>query len=127
MKKTLLASSLMLLAAVGCQDKKPASMQSSVTDLTPTPVAPAYVAPTPVAVQPVSYETTTPSTSTPSYSSSSSTSSMGGTYTVKKGDTLYGIAKKKYNDGKQWQKIASANPGLSPSSLKVGQTITLPN
>lgn len=127
MKKTLLASSLMVLAAVGCQDKKPASMQSSVTDLTPTPVAPAYVAPTPVAVQPVSYETTTPSTSTPTYSSSSSTSSMGGTYTVKKGDTLYGIAKKKYNDGKQWQKIASANPGLSPSSLKVGQTITLPN
>jgi len=72
---------------------------------------------------------TTSSTATPSYSSTSSMtgSSIGGTYTVKKGDTLYGIAKKKYNDGKQWQKIASANPGLSPTSLKVGQTITLPN
>ncbi len=126
MKKTLIASSLMLLAAVGCQDKKPASMQSSVTDLTPTPAAPAYVAPTPIAVQPVSYDTTTTSsTSTPSYNSS--TASVGSTYTVKKGDTLYGIAKKKYNDGKQWQKIASANPGVSPSSLRVGQSITIPN
>jgi nucleoid-associated protein YgaU len=128
-KKTLIASSLMLLAAIGCQDKKPATMQSSVTDLTPTPVAPAYVAPAPVAVQPVSYDTTTTSsTATPSYSSTSSMSgTMGNSYTVKKGDTLYGIAKKKYNDGKQWQKIASANPGLSPASLRVGQTITLPN
>ena len=126
MKKILLVSSIALMAAVGCQEKKPA-MQSSVTDLTPTPVAPAYVAPAPVAVQPVSYDTTmTSNTATPSYSSSP-TGSIGGTYTVKKGDTLYGIAKKKYNDGKQWQKIASANPGLSPSTLKVGQTITLPN
>jgi len=124
-KKILLASSLMLIAAVGCQDKKPA-MTSSVTDLTPTPAAPAYVAPTPVAVQPISYDA--PATSTPSYSSTSSSASAmsGSTYTVKKGDTLYGIAKRKYNDGKQWNKIAAANPGLSPSSLKVGQTITLP-
>ena len=126
MKKILIASSLMLVAAVGCA-KKASSTTSSVTDLTPTPAAPAYIAPTPVAVQPVSYEAPA-ATVTPSYSSTpSSTSMMGNTYTVKKGDTLYGIAKKKYNDGKQWQKIASANPGLSPSSLKVGQTITLPN
>ncbi|CAN5532442.1 hypothetical protein BH10PLA1_BH10PLA1_12720 [soil metagenome] len=124
MKKILLASSLMLMAAVGCQDKKPA-MTSSVTDLTPTPAAPAYMAPTPVAVQPISYDA--PVSSTPSYTSTSTSTAMtGGTYTVKKGDTLYGIAKKKYNDGKQWNKIAAANPGLSPSSLKVGQTITLP-
>ncbi len=129
MKKLMMVSSMLLAAAVGCQDKK-ASMNSSVTDLSPTPAAPAYVAPTPVAVQPVTYDSSmTSTTATPSYASSSTmTSSItGSTYTVKKGDTLYGIAKKKYNDGKQWQKIASANPGLSPASLRVGQTITLPN
>ena len=51
---------------------------------------------------------------------------MGGTYKVKKGDTLFGIARAHYGDGKQWQKIAAANPGLSPQSLKVGQTINVP-
>jgi 5'-nucleotidase len=52
--------------------------------------------------------------------------SNGNSYTVQKGDTLYGIARQRYGDGKQWQKIASANPGVSPSSLKVGQTILIP-
>ena len=47
-------------------------------------------------------------------------------YTVQKGDTLWKIATTSYGDGKQWQKIASANPGLSPSTLKVGQTILIP-
>ena len=47
-------------------------------------------------------------------------------YQVKSGDTLYAIARNTYGDGKQWTRIASANPGLSPSSLKAGQTITLP-
>ena len=47
-------------------------------------------------------------------------------YKVKKGDTLFGIARSKYGDGKKWMQIASANPGLSPQSLKIGQTIVLP-
>ena len=44
----------------------------------------------------------------------------------RKGETLYGIAKKSYGDGKQWTKIAAANPGVTPQSLKVGQTIVIP-
>ncbi|HET6251851.1 MAG TPA: LysM peptidoglycan-binding domain-containing protein [Tepidisphaeraceae bacterium] len=47
-------------------------------------------------------------------------------YKVKKGDTLYGIARNEYGDGKKWTLIASANPGLSPQSLKTGQTIVIP-
>ena len=53
-------------------------------------------------------------------------SATGGTYTVQKGDTLWKIATTSYGDGKQWQRIASANPGVSPSTLKAGQTITIP-
>jgi nucleoid-associated protein YgaU len=49
-----------------------------------------------------------------------------GPYTVRKGDTLYAIARTKYGDGKQWQKIVAANPGLRPETLKVGQTINIP-
>ena len=47
-------------------------------------------------------------------------------YKVKKGDTLFRIAQAQYGNGKKWTLIASANPGLSPQSLKVGQTIALP-
>ena len=47
-------------------------------------------------------------------------------YKVKKGDTLYRIAKTEYGDGKKWTVIASANPGISPQSLKAGQTIVIP-
>ncbi|HWE50246.1 MAG TPA: LysM domain-containing protein [Bryobacteraceae bacterium] len=47
-------------------------------------------------------------------------------YKVKKGDTLYRIARTEYGDGKKWTLIASANPGLSPRTLKTGQTIVIP-
>lgn len=76
-------------------------------------------APTPVAPEPIVSSTPAPAvTSTPVSSS--------GSHVVKKGDTLYGIARKHYGDGKQWTKIASANPGVSPQSLRVGQTLVVP-
>jgi 5'-nucleotidase len=47
-------------------------------------------------------------------------------YTIKKGDTLFSIAKTSYGTGRDWQKIAAANPGVEPSKLKVGQQIVIP-
>jgi 5'-nucleotidase len=47
-------------------------------------------------------------------------------YRVVKGDTLFRIAKTRYGDGNRWQQIASANPGLTPASLKAGSTIIVP-
>jgi 5'-nucleotidase len=47
-------------------------------------------------------------------------------YRVQKGDTLFGIAKAQYGNGNRWQQIASANPGLTPASLKAGSTIVVP-
>lgn len=105
----------------GCSNKKTSSVprSESVADITPPPApAPTYQpAPQPVA-QPVVYD---------SINTSSGTGSVaGGSYTVKKGDTLYGIAKNRYGDGKAWTRIASANPGLKPETLKAGQTIVIP-
>lgn len=48
------------------------------------------------------------------------------THTIRKGDTLYSIARRHYGDGKQWQAIVAANPGLDPQKLPVGKTIVLP-
>lgn len=50
----------------------------------------------------------------------------GDAYKVKKGDTLYAIAKAQYGDGKKWERIAAANPGLTPGTLRAGQTLTIP-
>ena len=49
------------------------------------------------------------------------------TYTILDGDTLYEIAEEKLGSGLRWTEIQSANPGLDPSRLKVGQKIQLPS
>ena len=110
----LAALGLLVSIGTGCAKKPPAD--SSVTDVSaqPTPMSPEMTySPEPADA------TWTPDAGT-------AAPSAGGTYTVKKGDTLYGIARAHYGDGKQWQRIADANPGLSPSSLKAGQTISIP-
>jgi nucleoid-associated protein YgaU len=61
-----------------------------------------------------------------SSSTPASSAASGNSYTIKKGDTLWKIATQHYGDGKKWHQIADANPGLTPSALRVGQTITLP-
>lgn len=49
------------------------------------------------------------------------------THTVQSGDTLWGIAKKYYGDGNQYQKIVSANPGIkNPNLIYEGQVFTIP-
>jgi 5'-nucleotidase / UDP-sugar diphosphatase len=48
------------------------------------------------------------------------------THSVARGDTLYGLARQYYGDGKQWQRIADANPGINPSALRVGQALVIP-
>jgi 5'-nucleotidase len=105
--------------ATGCQNKPAGSADSNVTDLS-TQTASAAPAPTPVPVAQPVYD------STPTASVSSTPIGGTGSYTVKRGVTLYSIARTHYGSGKDWQKIAAANPGLSPNTLKAGQTITLP-
>ena len=120
MKRYALTIAALAAIAGGCQNKSAsanrAPLAPMVTDISPTPPAPVYVAPSqpiqPVAAAPIA--------------DSAPVASAGGTYTVQKGDTLYKLTREHYGDGKQWNKIAAANPGLSPSSLKVGQKIVIP-
>jgi 5'-nucleotidase len=98
-------------------------MNESVTEIaSPAPVQAYQPPPASQAPQQPVYETTT---QTPA-PQPTGVAIGGGTYTVKRGDTLYKIANQRYGDGKQWQRIVSANPGLDPAKLRVGQTIMLP-
>lgn len=52
------------------------------------------------------------------------------TYTVKKGDCLWALAKRFYGNGAEYMKIYNANPdvvkGRSPNILYVGEVLTIP-
>lgn len=50
------------------------------------------------------------------------------TYTVKKGDTLWGIAKTYYGNGARYTQIYDANKGIikNPNLIYVGQVFTIP-
>jgi 5'-nucleotidase len=113
------------LAAGSVMDVKP------VKTVRPTYSNPQFVTPpeeptaAPV-VTPVYASTPDPTPAPRPHKSAHSDLAVAGKYKVKKGDTLYRIAKTQYGDGKKWIQIASANPGVTPQSLKVGQMIVVP-
>ena len=47
------------------------------------------------------------------------------TYTVKKGDTLWGIATRFYGDGTRWRELASKNGVGDPRKLQIGKVLAL--
>ncbi len=47
------------------------------------------------------------------------------TYTVKKGDTLWGIACRFYGDGTKWGTLAAKNGVSDPRKLQIGTVLTL--
>ena len=137
MKNSLILLALVLtlgVGTIGCAKKNNAAataggVHGSVTDVNVAPIPPkepevSYAAPAapaePVFVEPTVTQTPAASANVPV------AGTAGGQYVVKKGDTMFSIAKQAYGNGNQWQKIAAANPGLTPSTLKAGRTITLP-
>jgi nucleoid-associated protein YgaU len=118
-----------MLVAVGCQNGKKSATNPSVMQLN-QPAAPvAYAPPSPVpapAAQPVVYDAPPPAPAVAQAAPEAAPAAGGKKYKVQKRDTLYSLAKSHYGSGKQFTKIVAANPGLSPETLKAGQTITIP-
>jgi len=50
----------------------------------------------------------------------------GSSYTVEKGDHLWGIAVRAYGDGYKWPEIAEANEIANPDQIEIGQELKLP-
>ncbi len=52
----------------------------------------------------------------------------GKTYVVRKGDTLYGLARRFYHDQSRWRDIYNANRAqlASPNQLRVGMKLVIP-
>jgi nucleoid-associated protein YgaU len=59
-------------------------------------------------------------------SAETSASASADTYTIVAGDSLHSVAARLYGDERQWRSIVTANPGLNPRRLHVGQVIKLP-
>ena len=127
--------------AAGCQaQRKPVSQQAarpSVLDVSGPPSAytasasqpTAYVQPVdaaPIGLPPADPPAIKPAKAPALKAPPAAPAATGQTYTVRKGDTLFHIAKDHYGDGKKWQQIAAANPGISPSALRVGQKLLMP-
>jgi nucleoid-associated protein YgaU len=126
-KKAFAIGMILTAAAVGCSNTGKKTANSTITEpLTPAPVAytpaPQPYTPAQPAAQPVVYD----SAPAPMQASAAPAVTGSGNYTVKKGDTLFSIAKSRYGNGNQYTRIVAANPGLSPQSLKAGQTINIP-
>ena len=70
----------------------------------------------------------TPAPAAPAAPATSTVPAIGQTYTVKKGDSLFKIAKKAYNDGNLYIHIYNANKNIikKPSLIKPGQVLTIP-
>lgn len=87
----------------------------------PTDVTPSA---TPAPAAPV----VTPAPAAPAAPATSTVPAIGQTYTVKKGDSLFKIAKKAYNDGNLYIHIYNANKNIikKPSLIKPGQVLTIP-
>lgn len=120
---TLTAAATLTLTA--CQSKQPTQ---EVTELPPPPA----VEPQPVeAYEPVAADAAIANDPFAPGASGATGGPVlgyggGGSYVIRRGDTLWSIAATRLGDGQRWRDIISANPGLIPERLPVGQSINLP-
>jgi len=119
---------LLALVAVGC-DKKPEPQAAQPAEPEPRPAkaekpkaadeqfnySPAPATPSREVAKPI-----------PAATESKSPSGAAGKYVVKKGDTLFSIARKELGSDHRVKDIKAANPGIDFDRLKVGQEINLP-
>jgi len=117
--QTILVLVAGLLLVVGCQAKKSGEVPPlAAEELQPAPP----VEPAPVAVTEVETTKGSEGKAPPAPPTGSQT------YTMKAGDTLYGVARRFYGDGKLWTKIFEANKDKirDVSDIRIGTVLVIP-
>ena len=112
------------LFVAGCGNNKPAATAEGTDIRQSSPPPPALQPVQPM--QPIQPVTTISDTAPVTTVATATPTITGNTYTIKKGDTLFKIARAKYGDASAVRKIKEANPGLDADHVKVGQKINLP-
>jgi len=125
---------VLALGAIGCEQKRededlpaidPAELEASQPPevASPPPVETWDTATTSPAVV-----VETPTAPPPPPAPGTSTAGTPQTYTMKRGDTLYSLARRFYSDGKLWTRIADANPDKirDVTDIPVGTVLTIP-
>jgi len=128
---TWILVAVMALAVIGCEQKRkedelpqidPAELEASAPPLEATP---AKTVGSEVGTPAVEVET--PAT-TPPATTDRPAAPAPQTYTMKRGDTLYSLARRFYGDGKLWTRIADANKDTvrDVTDIPVGTVLTIP-
>ena len=108
---------LLLALAIGGCTPNATSVPTAIPSPKPT------ATPTPVVLTPYASPTATPTATAPKSTPSPTPSPTPYIYTVKKGDTLLGIALKL---GVTLKSLKEANPGINPTALSVGTKLIVP-
>ena len=113
-----------VVAATGCNDKKPNPVPPPVAEPTPAPSHTDTLKPDDTPTRPLY----TPATPRPLPAASATPAPTGGKkYVIKKGDTLIKIAREQLGDEHKLKALKDANPGIDYDKLKEGQEINLPS
>jgi nucleoid-associated protein YgaU len=109
---------------------QPVTVSSAPTSRAQSPSAPSpSSAPTGAVIPSVKNVPSTSSTqATPTTAAKTSvaSASAGTVHVVVEGDTLTSIAKQYWGSSQGWENIAKANPGLTPTNLKLGAKLNIP-
>lgn len=112
------------IIGAGCKSGPP---KQEVTELPPPPRAvPEPLPPTESVASNAPAPAGDPFGSTADTSPVLGYSTHGGEYIVRRGDTLWSIARSQYGSGQRWRDIVNANPGLVPERMAVGQKLVMP-
>jgi len=126
---------VLALGALGCEQKReeeslpaidPAELEATAP---PTEAMPARPADTWNTATTPAVEVETPSSVPPAAPVTPVTPAVGAqTYTMQAGDTLYGLARRFYGDGKLWPRIVDANQGQirDITAIPVGTVLRIP-
>jgi nucleoid-associated protein YgaU len=122
MKRLLLLTAVLGLAVAGCE--KPKGPQTTEVSVAAPPGPKDMLTPEPA--EPAAGDITAAVEPEPEEEAALPPPPAPRTHTIRKGDTLWSLARVYLADPKRWKEIAEVNPGLVASALPIGKTITIP-